>query len=73
LRSLGANQKDEVAQQLTKLFQRDPQTGYAALAKAIEEAAPKDKTFLMELASELATVTAKVAPKIPGLTAEIIE
>jgi hypothetical protein len=67
------SQQKVVAQRITKLFQRDPQTGYAALAQAIEDAAPKDKGPLMKLMSELGSAAAQVAPRIPGQTAELIQ
>jgi hypothetical protein len=62
-------QQAKVAQRITQLFQRDPETGYAALIKAIEEAAPKDKSSLMKLASEVVGAGAQ----IPGLTAELTQ
>lgn len=67
------SQQKVVAQRITKLFQRDPQTGYAALAQALEDAAPKAKGPLRKLMSELGGAAAQAAPRIPGQTAEFAQ
>ena len=58
-----------VEKEIVRLFQRDPETGYAALVKAMEGAAEKDMPFLLKLFMEVGGAALPAAKTLPGLGA----
>lgn len=70
LRSVGKGKRRQVEKEIGQMFQRDPDGTFNALAKAIEQADPKDKKFLVQLAQQFSATMARATP---GVTAGQME